>query len=184
MDRADCVGQSVTGVATHVLEELLAPHMKVVFCGTAAGTASAKALSYYAHHQNKFWKILFDTKLTPVKLEPHQFRDLVNYRIGLTDFLKHHSGMDNELPFRQMRDTARTRLRLAMEKYRPVFLAFTSIKAGTEFLGGMRQCGEQIEKIVDTKIWILPSTSGAANGHWRPEIWRQFADEVIESQTV
>ncbi len=180
MDRADCMGESVTQSTNCVLDELLAPHLKIVFCGTAAGTASAKAQSYYAHHQNKFWKILFDTDLTPVKLESHQYRNLINYRIGLTDFLKFHSGMDHELPFRQMRDKARMRLRLAMEKYQPACLAFTSIKAGTEFLGGMRRCGKQVEKIADTKIWILPSTSGAASGHWRPEIWHQFAKAMIE----
>ncbi len=184
MDRAHRLGKSVIRSAVDVLEELLAPRLKIIFCGTAAGTASAKAQSYYAHHQNKFWKILFETRLTPVKLESRQFRGLMNFRIGLTDLLKHHAGMDHELPLRQMRDAARTRLRLSVEKYQPEFLAFTSIKAGTEFLGGTRQCGEQIEKIADTKIWIVPSTSGAANGHWKPAVWHQFADAVRESQTV
>ncbi|HEY0234530.1 MAG TPA: mismatch-specific DNA-glycosylase [Afipia sp.] len=167
--------------AVDILEELLAPNLKIVFCGTAAGTASAKAKSYYAHHQNKFWKILFDAKLTPVKLESHQFRNLANYRIGLTDLLKHHSGMDHQLPLRQLRDAARARLRPTIEKYRPTFLAFTSITAGKEFLGGRRKYGEQIEKIAETKIWILPSTSGAANGHWKPEVWHQFTNAVRAS---
>ena len=36
------------------------------------------------------------------------------------------------------------------------------------------------ELIGDTRVWILPSTSGAANGSWRPEIWHRFADEVPE----
>jgi double-stranded uracil-DNA glycosylase len=70
------------------------------------------------------------------------------------------------------------RLRATIAECRPKFLAFTSKAAGQNFLGGKRDYGEQIEEIVDTKIWILPSTSGAANGSWRPEIWHRFADRV------
>lgn len=175
MDRAHRLGESVKRSATDVLEELLAPNLTVVFCGTAAGRASAKAKSYYAHPQNKFWKILHDSGLTPAKIEPSQFRNLTNYGIGLTDLLKRHVGMDHELPLRELRDAARARLQQSMQTYQPAFLAFTSIKAGTEFLGGIRRYGEQVETIASTRIWILPSTSGAANGHWKPEIWHRFA---------
>jgi TDG/mug DNA glycosylase family protein len=69
-------------------------------------------------------------------------------------------------------------LRVSILKHRPKFLAFTSKTAGQGFLGGKRDYGEQIELIGETRIWILPSTSGAANGAWRPEIWHRFADRV------
>ncbi len=63
-------------------------------------------------------------------------------------------------------------------RYQPQILAFTSKTAGQRFLGGLRDYGEQAERIGDTRIWILPSTSGAANGSWRPEIWHRFAEDV------
>jgi TDG/mug DNA glycosylase family protein len=63
-------------------------------------------------------------------------------------------------------------------RYSPAFLAFTSKAAGQNFLGGKRDYGEQPETLADTRIWILPSTSGAANGSWRPEVWHAFADRV------
>jgi len=160
-----------------VLHDLLAPSLQVVLCGTAASTVSAKASAYYAHPQNKFWSILHQTRLTPARLQPRQFRELLQYRIGLTDLVKTHSGMD-----RQIRagfgEIARARLRASMLDYRPQFLAFTSKTAGQNFLGGRRDFGEQSERLAGTRIWILPSTSGAANGSWRPEIWHQFADQV------
>ncbi len=58
------------------------------------------------------------------------------------------------------------------------FDAGTSLRAGREYLGGVRGFGEQQETIAQTKIWILPSTSGAANGSWRPEVWHAFAKAV------
>ena len=41
-----------------VLPDILQPGLRVVFCGTAAGRASAKARAYYAGPGNSFWKTL------------------------------------------------------------------------------------------------------------------------------
>jgi TDG/mug DNA glycosylase family protein len=163
-----------------VLHDVLSYSLEVVFCGTAVGTVSAKAGAYYAHPQNKFWRILHETGLTPELLRPDQYRDLLTYRIGLTDFVKTHFGMDHQIPLSRLAEISRTRLRASVLAYGPKFLAFTSKTAGQKFLGSAREYGEQIELIGETRIWILPSTSGAANGAWRPEVWHRFA-EVVRS---
>jgi len=91
--------------------------------------------------------------------------------------VKAGAGMDRAtLP--KLTAADRARLRSAITTFRPQFLAFTSKTAGQKFFDGKRDYGEQSELIGDTRVWILPSTSGAANGSWRPEIWQQFADEV------
>jgi double-stranded uracil-DNA glycosylase len=164
--------------APDVLPDLLRPSLRAVLCGTAVGTVSAKAGAYYAHKQNKFWHILHETGLTPELLSPHQYRELLHYGIGLTDFVKTHSGMDHQIPLTKLAEHSRTRLRAAILKFRPAFLAFTSKTGGQQFLGSLREYGEQPERIGKTRIWILPSTSGAANGSWRPEVWHRFAEEV------
>jgi double-stranded uracil-DNA glycosylase len=171
----------MTAAAPDVLQDLLQDSLDVVLCGTAVGTASAKAGAYYAHQQNKFWNILCETGLTPALLQPQQYRELLQYRIGLTDFVKTHSGMDHEIPLSKLAQDSRARLRASIIKYRPRFLAFTSKNAGQQFLGGKRDYGEQIERIAATRIWILPSTSGAARGSWRPEVWHAFAERVRAS---
>jgi double-stranded uracil-DNA glycosylase len=86
--------------------------------------------------------------------------------------------MDHHIPLAGAAQTGRTRLNEAIVACRPKFLAFTSKTAGERFLGGKKNYGEQIETIATTRIWILPSTSGAANGSWRPEIWHAFAERV------
>jgi TDG/mug DNA glycosylase family protein len=164
--------------APDVLQDLLQDRLQIVLCGTAVGTASAVAGAYYAHKQNKFWKILYETGLIPEPMQPQQYHELLTHRIGLTDFVKTHSGMDHQIPLSELTEISRARLSASIAKFRPGFLAFTSKTAGQRFLGGKRDYGEQIERIADTRIWILPSTSGAANGSWRPEIWHQFADRV------
>jgi TDG/mug DNA glycosylase family protein len=168
----------MTAAAPDVLQDLLQDSLDIVLCGTAVGTASALAGAYYAHKQNKFWTILHETGLTPAPLQPHQYHDLLQHRIGLTDFVKTHSGMDHEIPLSKLTEDSRARLTASIIKYRPKFLAFTSKNAGQRFLGSKREYGEQIERIAGTRIWILPSTSGAARGSWRPEIWHAFAERV------
>jgi TDG/mug DNA glycosylase family protein len=161
-----------------VLQDVLQDSLRIVLCGTAVGTVSAKAGAYYAHPQNKFWRILHETGLTPGLLQPRQYRELLRYGIGLTDFVKSHFGMDHQIPLAELAEDSRARLHASVRKFRPAHLAFTSKTGGQRFLGGLRDYGEQIERIGDTRIWILPSTSGAANGSWRPEVWHAFADEV------
>jgi double-stranded uracil-DNA glycosylase len=162
---------------TDVLRDLLQEQLQIVLCGTAAGTTSAAQRAYYAHRQNKFWKILHETRLTPELLQPHQYLNLLQHRIGLTDLVKAGAGMDRAtLP--RLTAADRQRLNDSIVAFQPRFLAFTSKTAGQKFFDGKRDYGEQTERIGDTRIWILPSTSGAANGSWRPELWHQFADEV------
>lgn len=54
------------------LPDLLRPGLQVAFCGTAAGTASARAKAYYAGPGNSFWRTLFATGMT--QADPWQGR--------------------------------------------------------------------------------------------------------------
>jgi TDG/mug DNA glycosylase family protein len=187
VDREDHMGEPVVLSAAlsplpDVLHDVLGPSLRLVLCGTAASTVSAKASAYYANPQNKFWRILHETGLTPMQLQPQQFRELLRVRIGLTDLVKTHSGMDHQVRSGFGAD-ARARLRGSILTYAPNFLAFTSKTAGENFLGGKRAYGEQSEMLAATRIWILPSTSGAANGSWRPEIWHALAERVRAAST-
>ena len=69
-----------------------------MFCGTAAGTESARRRCYYAHPQNKFWRALHEVGLTDRLLDCSEFALLPQFGIGLTDIAKTASGMDKDLP--------------------------------------------------------------------------------------
>ena len=60
-----------------ILHDVLEDNLHIVFCGTAASTISAQRGAYYAHPQNKFWRILHETRLTPELLQP-----LLTERLG------------------------------------------------------------------------------------------------------
>ena len=159
----------------HILPDLFAPDLRVVFCGSAAGHVSAARGAYYAHPHNKFWPTLHAIGLTPRRLDPSEFPLLLSWRIGLTDIAKTTSGMDKDLPAGSLGHVACEALRKKIEITQPAFLAFTSLTAGRRFLGLKAGLGEQRETIGATKIWVLPSPSPAAQWNWDEACWRVLA---------
>ena len=85
------------GLKMSILPDVLDLNLKVVFCGTAAGNESANQRAYYAGRGNQFWDVLYRVGLTPRKLKPKEYRELLKYEIGLTDLLKVSYGSDREL---------------------------------------------------------------------------------------
>ncbi len=158
-----------------ILPDVLAPGLEIVFCGTAAGAASAARGCYYAHPQNKFWRALHAAGLTPRRLRPEEFADLPSFGLGLTDIAKRVSGMDKQLPAGALGRAACDAMAGKIASVRPKILAFTSLNAGRRYLRREARFGEQPERIGDTRVWLLPSPSPAAGWNWDESWWRALA---------
>ncbi len=158
--------------------DLLAPGLKVVFCGTALGRVSAERQAYYANPGNFFWRTLHNTGLTPEPIKPQDYAVLLDYGIGLTDLSKTHFGNDNQLPADALDAEV---LREKIRQYQPKILAFTSKTGASVFLGrptGSIPLGFQPEQVGDTRIYVLPSPSGQARIFWSQQAWQDLADAV------
>jgi TDG/mug DNA glycosylase family protein len=163
------------GTIMTVLPDVIARDLDVVFCGSAAGAESARQKAYYAGPGNKFWSNLHKIGLTDRELKPAEYLLVLTYGIGLTDMNKHESGSDGDLA--QAADDP-SRLRQIVTVQRPKFLAFNGKRAAKVFFGGDVNYGRQAETIGETAIYVLPSTSGAASGHWDFALWQEFAEHV------
>ena len=155
-----------------VLPDVLVSDLRVVFCGTAAGSASAQRRAYYAGPGNAFWPTLFGVGLTPCLLEPAQYATITQFGLGLTDLAKTVSGSDTVL---LQEHFDRDGLGAKMRHFRPKILAFTSKRAGEEFIGRSVEYGPAKETIGSTVLFVLPSPSGAARRYWSQEPWRGLA---------
>jgi TDG/mug DNA glycosylase family protein len=155
-----------------VLPDLLPPGLRVVFCGTAAGTASARAKAYYAGPGNAFWRTLHETGMTPVQLAPEEFRRLPEFNIGLTDICKILHGSDLEVGTAEF-DIAGLEARISEAE--PANLAFNGKNAARGALERDVAYGPQRERIGGASVWVLPSTSGAARRFWKIEPWHELA---------
>jgi double-stranded uracil-DNA glycosylase len=160
-----------------VLPDLLRPGLRVVFCGTAAGSASARARAYYAGPGNSFWPTLHSTGLTPERLAPAEYGRLPEFGIGLTDVCKVLHGSDEEVGTVEF-DVAGLEARIAAAE--PANLAFNGKNAARAVLERGVDCGPQEERIGGAAVWVLPSTSGAARRFWDIEPWRQLAAVCLD----
>ena len=162
---------SVQSVAV-ILPDVLQPGLDVVFCGTAAGSASARVGAYYAGPGNAFWETLHSVGLTPFKLDPTEFQRLPDFGIGLTDVCKVTSGPDS--------DVGKTnfdvpRLAASIAEASPDRLAFNGKNSARAVLDRQVDYGLQPERIGGAEVWVLPSTSGMARRFWNIGPWRDLA---------
>ncbi|QIG93928.1 MULTISPECIES: mismatch-specific DNA-glycosylase [unclassified Bradyrhizobium] len=162
----------------HRLPDQLRANLRLVFVGTAASTRSAAVGHYYAHPGNRFWRALHEVGITPRRYRPDEFAALLELDIGFTDLSKSGAGMDHQIA-RGAFDVAGFRAKI--ETYRPRTIAFTSKKAASLFyhrptssLAFGRQ--PQISGFPD--VFVLPSPSGAASGHWTLQPWRELAQWI------
>jgi len=159
-----------------VLEDVLEPGLKLVICGTAASRRSAEVCAYYAGRGNKFWRTLAEIGLTPRQLAPAEYPLLAAFGIGLTDLAKGQSGGDAAIRFHA--DGSRA-LRERMLRFRPGVLCFNGKRAAGEFLGVRNVTfGLLSAEIGATRLFVAPSTSGAASRYWDVSVWGELARVV------
>jgi TDG/mug DNA glycosylase family protein len=164
----------------HKLTDILKNGLDIVFCGTAVGNKSAQSGAYYASSSNAFWKVLAQTGMTKEEILPVNYKDLLRYNIGLTDINKTESGMDKDVELNNDTDVAI--LRYKVQKYSPKILVFTSKEAAKAFFRTNNvQYGLQSQVIGDTKVYVCPSTSGAARGHFDVKYWSELKDLLADS---
>jgi TDG/mug DNA glycosylase family protein len=163
----------------HILPDRLKPGLRLIICGTAVGTASAKKKAYYAGPGNKFWSTLYAIGLTTRELRPEEYVLLCREGIGLTDLAKGVFGTDADLPSSCFDPP---RLRRKIEELQPHALAFNGKRSAAKFFGVATHAlryGLQSERIGQTLLHVLPSTSSTANGHWSLDPWRALASDLI-----
>src|ERR671938_1572913 len=71
--------------STGALPDILAPGLKVVFCGINPGRFSAAAGAHFANPRNDFWRLLHDAGFTPRQLEPSEQWSLLDFGYGVTN---------------------------------------------------------------------------------------------------
>lgn len=164
-------------MSEYLVPDVLAPNLKLVFCGTAPSKASAQAKAYYAKPGNVFWPTLYRVGITPELFKPTDYPKLTKLGIGLTDLCKTVSGNDDELPDDAIDVDA---LKDKIKRYQPAWVAFTSKHGASLFFGRKMEFGKQTERLGKTQFFVLCSTSGRARRFWREELWQDVA-KIISS---
>lgn len=151
---------------TKTVPDLIAPGLRVLFCGINPGLYSAATGHHFARPGNRFWPTLFAAGFTDRLLKPSEEAELLSLGYGITNVVRRASAAADELSNEEM-VRGGPRLRAKVRRHRPRYLAVLGIGVyRVAFRQPKAQLGPQPESIGETAVWVLPSTSGL-NAHYQ-----------------
>lgn len=154
--------------ANRTVADVIAPGLKVLFCGINPGLYSAAVGHHFARPGNRFWPALYAAGFTRRRLTPAEERELLADGYGITNVVRRASASAAELSLLEYQE-GRLSLEARVMEYRPAVLAVLGIGA---FRSAFNQphavFGEQDLRVGQTRVWVLPNPSGL-NAHFTVE---------------
>lgn len=141
-------------------KDILAPGLRVVFCGINPGKSSAHTGFHFAHPGNRFWKVIHQAGFTDRQLRPEEELQLLDTRCGITMLVERPTVQASEVALQELRSGGRELVR-KIEEYQPQALAVLG-KQAFELAFNQRgaKWGKQAMTIGTTQVWVLPNPSG------------------------
>ena len=154
------------GAADVRVRDVIAPGLRVLFCGINPGLYTAYTGHHFARPGNRFWPALHRAGFTERQLEPSEERTLLDRGCGITNVVPRVTATAAELAPAEYVEGGRL-LRAKVAEYQPRVLAVLGVGAyRTAFDRPKAELGEQAAPIGGTRVWVLPNPSGL-NAHYQ-----------------
>ncbi|MFL5950501.1 MAG: mismatch-specific DNA-glycosylase [Gaiellaceae bacterium] len=140
--------------------DVLAPGLRVLFCGINPGRFSAAARAHFANPRNDFWRLLHAAGFTRRLLTPEEQLELLDDGIGVTNAAARTTPGSGDLRKADFAGAA-DRLEDLARTLRPKWIGFVGKEAYRGAFGERAQLGEQARRLAATQLFVLPSTSPA-----------------------
>jgi TDG/mug DNA glycosylase family protein len=157
---------SVTG--SRGLSDHIRPGVKVMFVGINPSLRSARTGHHFAGYSNRFWKLLYASKLVSEPLTYEDDTRLPEWKLGLTNIVPRPStGVAALKP--QEYAVGRRRLEATVKRYRPRITALLGVTIYRMLFREARtrpvRLGLQRERLAGSCLYVLPNPSGR-NAHY------------------
>ncbi|HEY9762856.1 MAG TPA: G/U mismatch-specific DNA glycosylase [Trichocoleus sp.] len=163
-----------------VVPDIIAPDLKVLFCGINASLYSAVVGHHFARPGNRFWKALHGAGFTDRLFSPFEDEKLLNYGYGVTNIVARATARADELEPSELLE-GRDILSFKAQQFKPQWLAILGVSAyRVAFQHKKATLGPQDLTLGDTKIWVLPNPSGL-NAHYQIEALQRVYRELFEA---
>jgi TDG/mug DNA glycosylase family protein len=139
---------------------VLAPELRVLFCGINPGRVSAAAAAHFANPRNHFWRLVHAAGFTPRLLGPQEQWDALDYGVGITNAAHRTTPGSSDLRRGDFADSAERLERFARAQ-KPAWIAFVGKEAYRGAFGERADFGVQGRRFGVTRLFVLPSTSPA-----------------------
>ena len=155
------------------LPDVVAPDLRVLFCGINPSLLSAARGHHFARPGNRFWPALHLAGLTPHLLAPEEDGELPHFGLGVTNLVDRPTRTAAELEPAELRAGA-VQLAALVTRYRPAVVAVLGLTAWRSAFDAAAAMGRQDRPIGGAVTWVLPNPSGL-NAHYQlPDLARLY----------
>lgn len=150
------------------LSDHIHPSVLVLFVGINPGLRSAQTGHHFAGYSNRFWKLLYESKLVSDPLTYEEDFRVPEWRLGLTNIIRRPSaGIDVLRPHEYA--AGQRQLLTTVRRYRPRLLALLGVTIYRMLFPEVRvrrvRLGLQRERFAGARVYVLPNPSGR-NAHY------------------
>lgn len=151
-------------VSARRLPDIIAPDLAVLFVGFNPSVMAGLTGHYYARPGNRFWSLLHRAGLTPRVYAPVEDRALLELGIGITDLCPIPTPGVDDVP-KALAAAGREALTAKIARFRPRIVCFNGKATYTGYFGRPPAgWGLQTDHIGESLVFVVPSSSGRANG--------------------
>lgn len=159
---------------------VIAPGLRVLFCGINPGLYTAWAGHHFARPGNRFWPALYASGFTPRLFAPVEQEKLLDLGLGVTNLVDRATAAASELTREELRAGARDLARTA-QRYAPAYVAVLGVTAyRVAFDEPKATLGPQAQRLGRSALWVLPNPSGL-NAHHQPADLARLFRELREA---
>ena len=155
----------------------------MLFVGINPGVRSALTGHHFAGYSNRFWKLLYDSRLVP---EPITYEDddrLPEWGYGITNIVARPSPGMNDLHPEEFQAGAKVLMR-KLRKFQPEILALVGVTVYRALLAalGDREASRRVVALgaqpavvsLNARVFVLPNPSGRNANYSYDEMLRAF----------
>jgi TDG/mug DNA glycosylase family protein len=162
------VRQSLETLSLKRLTDHIRPGVRILFVGINPSLRSAATGHHFAGYSNRFWKLLFESKLLSESLTYQDDWRLPDWELGLTNIIQRPSaGIDALKPREYI--AGRKRLIATVKHYRPHAVALLGVTIYrtlfSDTKGQRISLGLQSAQLAGVRVFVLPNPSGR-NAHY------------------
>ncbi|MFI5708767.1 G/U mismatch-specific DNA glycosylase [Kribbella sp. NPDC051620] len=159
-----------------VLGDVVGPGLRVLFCGINPGLVSAATGHHFARPGNRFWPALHLAGFTPRVFRPDEQEELLGLGLGITNVVDKPSARADELTKAELIAGGENLVAKVLE-YQPRWLAVVGVTAYRDAFNERKAVmGEQVRRIGETRVWILPNPSGLNAHYTLPKLAAAYAE--------
>ena len=164
--------------------DLVAPDLRVLFCGINPGMRSGELGLHFARPGNRFWKLLQAGGFTTSVLAPAEQHGLPALGIGITNLVERVTAAASEVSTAELRAGAAL-LETKVQRLHPRCVAVLGLQAyRTAFRRPRAAIGLQPELLGPARLWLLPNPSGLQARYQMPEMIEMFRQLFVPTETA